>query len=97
MVSRPTRLLESTDEITVNLLFTDVVLGAGANGEQLAEWARSIRPDLKVLLTTGYAGAAIVHQGRVKLGAELLAKPFTYAELAAKIREVLDRGKPNRS
>ena len=43
-----------------------------------------------MLFTTGYARNAIVHHGRLDPGVELIAKPFTYAALARKIREVLD-------
>jgi PAS domain S-box-containing protein len=74
----------------IDLLFTDVVLPGGMTGAVLAQRARELRPDLKVLFTTGYARNAIVHHGRLDAGVELLTKPFTYAALAAKIRAMLD-------
>ncbi len=74
----------------VQLLFTDVVL-PGLNGRQLADQALLLRPDLKVLFTTGYTRNAIVHNGRLDQGVDLIGKPFTFAALAAKVREVLDR------
>jgi CheY-like chemotaxis protein len=43
-----------------------------------------------VLFTTGYARNAIVHQGRLDPGVELLTKPFTRVQLASRIRDVLD-------
>ena len=52
------------------------------NGRQLAEEARSARPGLKVLFTTGYARNAIVHHGRLDPGVELITKPFSYPRLA---------------
>ena len=73
----------------VDLLFTDVVL-PGITGAVLAEKAEALRPGLKVLFTTGYARNAIVHHGRLDPGVELLSKPFTYADLAARIRDLLD-------
>jgi len=76
-------------EPAIRLLFTDVGLPGGLNGRQLADAARRRRPDLKVLFTTGYARNAIVHQGRLDPGVELIVKPFTAAALAAKIRQVL--------
>jgi PAS domain S-box-containing protein len=82
------RILES--EPGVQLLFTDVGLPGGHNGRQLADEARRRLPGLKVLFTTGYARNAIIHQGRLDPGVELIAKPFTYAALAQKIRQVLD-------
>jgi nitrogen-specific signal transduction histidine kinase/CheY-like chemotaxis protein len=74
----------------VRLLFTDVGLPGGMNGRQLAEQALRRQPRLKVLYTTGYARNAIVHQGRLDPGVEVVFKPFTYSELAAKIRRALD-------
>jgi PAS domain S-box-containing protein len=75
----------------VDLLFTDVVLPGGMTGADLSRAARTRWPDLKILFTTGYARDAIVHHGRLDAGVDLLTKPFGYADLAAKIREVLDR------
>ena len=63
-------------------------------GAQVAAHARELRPGLKVLFTTGYARNAIVHHGRLDKGAQLLTKPFSYAELAAKVRDVLDELPP---
>lgn len=74
----------------VQLLFTDVVL-PGLNGRQLADAALRVRPNLKVLFTTGYTRNAIVHNGRLDQGVDLISKPFTFAALAAKVREMLDR------
>ena len=82
------RLLDSNCEVA--LLFTDVGLPGGMNGRQLAEQAQRRRPRLKILYTTGYARNAIVHQGRLDPGVEVIFKPFTYSDLATKIREVLD-------
>ncbi len=76
----------------VDLLFTDVVLPSGMLGNQLADEARQLCPRLKVLFTTGYARNAIVHHGRLDPGVELITKPFTYADLAARIRDLLDGG-----
>ena len=77
-------------ETEIEVLFTDVGLPGGMTGRQLAEAARMLRPDLKVVYTTGYARNAIVHGGVLDPGTELLPKPFSYAALAAKIRTVLD-------
>jgi signal transduction histidine kinase len=82
------RLLER--EPGVRMLFTDVGLPGGMTGRQLADAAKALRPDLKVLYTTGYARNAIVHGGVLDPGTQLLPKPFSHAALAAKIRAVLD-------
>jgi CheY-like chemotaxis protein len=83
------KLLESGAH--VDLLFTDVVLPNGMDGRGLAEKARRLRPDLKVLFTTGYSRNAIVHNGRLDAGVQLVSKPFTLEALASKVRTVLDR------
>jgi CheY-like chemotaxis protein len=72
------------------LLFTDVGLPAPLNGRQLADEARRRNPALKVLFTTGYARNAIVHNGRLDPGVELIVKPFSYEALAAKLKTVLE-------
>jgi CheY-like chemotaxis protein len=65
------------------------------DGKSLADRARSIRAPLKVLITTAYAGSALVHEGRLDAGVELLSKPFPFAALASRIRELLDRPQPS--
>jgi signal transduction histidine kinase len=82
------RLLET--KTPVDLLFTDVVLPAGMTGAQVAAQAREKRPGLKVLFTTGYARNAIFHHGRLDKGVQLITKPFSFADLASKVRDVLD-------
>ncbi|UZK67827.1 PAS domain-containing hybrid sensor histidine kinase/response regulator [Sphingomonas sp. M1-B02] len=74
----------------VDLLFTDVVLPEGMDGRRLADEARRRRPGIKVLFTTGYTRNAIVHNGRLDLGVNLISKPFSFERLASKVREVLD-------
>ncbi len=83
------RLLERQDG-RVDLLFTDVVLPSGMTGAALAERARALRPSLKVLFASGYARDAIVHHGRLDPGVELISKPFTFNNLAGRVRAVLD-------
>jgi PAS domain S-box-containing protein len=81
-------LLESDRRI--DLLFTDVVL-PGDTGRVLADRAAELRSGLRILFTTGYARNAIVHHGRLDAGVELLPKPFTFDQLAQRVREVLDK------
>jgi len=73
----------------VDLLLTDVVL-PGRNGRDLADEAAAKRPGLNVLFMTGYSRNAIVHNGRLDQGVNMIQKPFTQAALAAKIRNMLD-------
>jgi hypothetical protein len=60
------------------------------NGRQLADEAIRLRPNLKVLFTSGYTRNAIVHGGRLDAGVALIGKPFTYAALAEKISQMLE-------
>ncbi len=73
----------------VALVFTDMTMPGGMTGLELAEAALAVKPALKVLFTSGYAEPAIARLG-LKKGA-WLKKPYTAGELAAKLREVLDK------
>ncbi|HEU4373433.1 MAG TPA: response regulator [Telluria sp.] len=73
-----------------DLLFTDVVMPGTLRSPELARHARRLLPAIGVLFTSGYTQNAIVHAGRLDAGVELLSKPYRRAELAAKVRQVLD-------
>jgi CheY-like chemotaxis protein len=78
------------DGHSIDLLFTDVVMPGGMTGRQLAEAAKSRRPDLKTLFTSGYTEESILRLGRLDPGVRVLSKPYRKHELAARIRETLD-------
>ncbi len=78
------------DANKIDLLFTDVVMPGGMNGRQLADEAVRRQPGLKVLFTTGYTRNAIVHHGRLDAGVQMIGKPFSFSDLAAKVRTLLD-------
>ncbi len=80
---------------SISLLFTDIVMPK-MNGRLLADEAAKMRPGLKILFTTGYTRNAVVHNGMIDSGVAFLPKPFTVAELATKVRRVLDGGGFNR-
>jgi signal transduction histidine kinase len=73
----------------VDLLFTDVVMPGGMGGRELSEAARALRPDIKVLFTSGYTENSIVHNGKLDPGIELLSKPYRREQLAIKLRKLL--------
>jgi PAS domain S-box-containing protein len=72
----------------IDIMFSDVVMPGGMNGAQLAVEARRLRPELKVLLTSGYlAGGTEL----LDSGLPVLTKPYQRDELAKKLRLVLGR------
>jgi PAS domain S-box-containing protein len=80
----------SSSTETVHLLVTDVVM-PGIDGRELADKLRSMRPALRVLLTSGYTANAMVQQGAVDDCADFLAKPYSIESLGKRVREILDR------
>ena len=79
--------LDHTAHVTV--LFTDIVMPE-MNGRRLADEALRRRPGLKILYTTGYTRNAVVHNGILDAGVNLLVKPYTIDDLARKLREVIE-------
>ena len=77
-------------ERRVDLLLTDIVM-PGINGRELGRRAQEMRPELPILYMTGYSRNAVVHHGRLDDGVELLQKPVSQAELASRVRELLDK------
>ncbi len=73
------------DEIPVDLLFSDVVM-PGMSGYELAARVRELRPGIRLLLTSGYPGAA-ARTGDPEI--PLLKKPYRREDLARALKEVL--------
>jgi PAS domain S-box-containing protein len=72
----------------IHLLITDVAM-PGMTGKELATRLVTLRPSLRTLYTSGYTANAIAHEGVLDAGVAYLPKPFSAAQLAAKVREVL--------
>ncbi len=87
----PTALTLLDQGIAVDLIFTDIVMPGGLSGIDLAEAADRRRPGLKILFTSGYAEPAVLRDHAQIDAASLLRKPHSLAELAAKVRQALDR------
>lgn len=83
------RILQS--DVRIDLLITDVGLPGGINGRQVADAARVARPALKVLFITGYAENAVVGNGHLEAGMEVIAKPFAMATFINKVHDLLDQ------
>jgi PAS domain S-box-containing protein len=84
------RLKQQRDTGHVDLLFTDVVM-PHMSGKELAERMQALYPHTRVLFTSAHTRNAIIQQGVLNKDAALLLKPFTPAELASKVRELLDQ------
>lgn len=78
------------DQRGIKLLFTDLAMPGPMNGHELARAARQAFPDLKILFTSGNAGAGQGKGGDAAENAQLLVKPYRRADLARKLREALD-------
>lgn len=74
----------------VDLLLTDLVIPGGIGGRKLAELAQTQYPGLPVLYMSGYTEGAVIHQGRLEKGVQLLEKPFRKKDIAQAVRRTLD-------
>jgi signal transduction histidine kinase/CheY-like chemotaxis protein len=77
-------------DVRIDLLVTDVGLPGGMNGRQVADAARSFRPDLKILFITGYAENAVLNHGHLDPGMHVMTKPFAMEALAGRIRGLIE-------
>jgi PAS domain S-box-containing protein len=71
----------------IDLLFSDVIMPGGISGYELAKQATEIKPELKVLLTSGFTSKS---NGLRKFSANMLNKPYRKSDLAQRIRMILD-------
>ena len=75
----------------IDLMFTDVVMPGGLNGFDLAQAARTLRADLKIVHTTGYPKGAVVHQDEPRLkNGFIIMKPYRRDDLKAMIARALE-------
>jgi CheY-like chemotaxis protein len=88
-VDGPSGLKILRSAVRIDLLITDIGLQGEMDGGQVAEMARKLRPDLKVLFVTGFAENAALSQGRINAGMSVLTKPFAMETLAARVKGLL--------
>ncbi len=74
----------------VDLLFTDMIMPNGISGQDLAKAARQLRPEMKVLLTSGYSEQFIAMRGDIDQAIPLLSKPYRREKLASAVRSALN-------
>lgn len=77
-------------DVRIDLLVSDVGLPGGMNGRQMADAGRVLRPGLKVLFITGYAESAVLNEGDLEPGMQVLAKPFALEMIAMRIRAMAE-------
>ncbi|MGB2887684.1 MAG: response regulator [Candidatus Acidiferrales bacterium] len=87
--------LAAEHEGRIHLLLADVVMPQ-IDGYQLSDHLRFVRPEMKVLHMSGYAGPIGTHQVEIKPGATLLPKPFSKDTLLFMVRRVLGESKDKR-
>jgi CheY-like chemotaxis protein len=75
--------------VAFDLLFTDVIMPNGINGQELAGEVAKRRPGTRVLFTSGYTDNAMIHHGRLDEGVLLLSKPYRMSQLARMVRKAL--------
>ena len=78
-------------DIPIDVLFTDIVMPQGVNGVQLAKRVRKLRPDIRVLLTSGYPRDALEDQQGLSRDQEFLSKPYRAATLIDAINRTMKR------
>jgi CheY-like chemotaxis protein len=87
----PEQALQLLAEQPVKVVFTDVVMPGPISSRELADRARILRPDVKVLFTSGYTQNAVVHGGRLDDGVDLVSKPYRREQLARRLRRLLTK------
>ena len=85
----PSGLAALRADDTIALLFTDIVMPGGMTGYDLAREAKRLRPDIAVLLTSGFAEASLQAAGPGQVKYPRLGKPYRKAELARAVRDAL--------
>lgn len=81
-------ILES--KVTIDLVFSDVVMAGGMSGYDVARWLRDNRPALKILLTSGFVAEIAKREDTSGMNIKVLRKPYNRSELADALHEVLD-------
>ena len=88
----PTALNSLRRDHRIDVLFTDVVMPRGMNGIELARKAREIRPDIKVLLASGFPMSALSAEHGLTDEYAFISKPYRWAELSERLRALQEAG-----
>jgi hypothetical protein len=83
------RVVREHNGAPISLVVSDAIMPV-MGGKAMAEWLKTAYPDLKILFTSGYTDDTVAHDGALDAGIQFLAKPYTPATLARKVRDLLD-------
>jgi PAS domain S-box-containing protein len=86
----PSGLQILNQDIRVDLLVTDVGL-PGMSGREFADYAREVRPGLRILFVTGYAQSAAMAKGFLQPGMDMITKPFDVDKFSQRVRDMVSR------
>ena len=78
------------DHKEINLMVTDIVIPGGMNGVELVQQVHALRPEIKIIYSSGFTANALAERSLTLMGCPLLHKPYQRGEFAAMIREVLE-------
>jgi PAS domain S-box-containing protein len=87
--SGPSAIAVIDSGVTVDLVFSDIMMAGGMSGYDLARWVAARKPEMKILLTSGFADRVAAHGESDADSLKILRKPYATAELAQAIREAL--------
>jgi CheY-like chemotaxis protein len=86
----PAALAILSERDDIDLLFTDLIMPNGIDGQELVRRALALRPGLRALYTSGYSEQFLKGRGSADAGVALLNKPYRSRALAEAVRSVLD-------
>jgi PAS domain S-box-containing protein len=90
----PSALTILASSAVIDLLFTDLIMPNGIDGEELLKRAHVLRPGLKALFTSGYSEHFLQSRGNADVGVPLLNKPYRVQKLSEAVRKALDSAAP---